>query len=125
MFEIKNPQMVGKVFAEIKVIYVERLPIRLINFKKTADKVLHDKMAAQVSLIQEAKKQLANARTDKDKKYYENKCSALDRQIDCLVYKLYELTPEEIALVESSVSEDETPKAKVSSETEPELTFDR
>ena len=27
VFEIQNPQMVGKVFSEIKVIYVERLPI--------------------------------------------------------------------------------------------------
>jgi len=30
-----------------------------------------------------------------------NKCHALDRQIDALVYELYELTPEEIALVET------------------------
>ena len=28
------------------------------------------------------------------------KCAALDRQIDALVYELYGLTPDEIALVE-------------------------
>ncbi len=53
-----------------------------------------------VDQMLDAKKQLANAKTDKDKTYYENKCASLDRQIDRLVYELYELTPEEIAIVE-------------------------
>jgi len=34
----------------------------------------------------EAKKQLAKAKTDKGKTYYENKCVGLDRQIARLVY---------------------------------------
>ncbi len=46
-----------------------------------------------------AKKQLQLARTDRDKDFYTNKCAALDRQIDALVYELYELTPEERMLV--------------------------
>ena len=48
----------------------------------------------------EAKKRLAKAKTDKDKTYYENKCAALDRQIDRLVYELYGLTEEEVQIVE-------------------------
>ena len=43
---------------------------------------------------------LQTARTDRDRHFYESKCAALDRQIDHLVYKLYELTDDEIALVE-------------------------
>lgn len=31
VFEVDNPQMVGKTFAEIKVVYVERLPIPELN----------------------------------------------------------------------------------------------
>lgn len=50
----------------------------------------------------DAKKQLAAARTERGKAFYENKCATLDRQIDSLVYELYELTPEEIAIVEGS-----------------------
>jgi len=34
--------------------------------------------------------------------YYESKCATFDRQIDSLVYELYELTPDEIAIVEGS-----------------------
>jgi hypothetical protein len=62
----------------------------------------------------EAKKALARAnsttgeaegsgrQTDKDRTYYENKCAALDRQIDKLVYELYGLTEAEIAIVEGA-----------------------
>jgi hypothetical protein len=41
------------------------------------------------------------AKTDKDKTYYGNKCSSLDRQIDRIVYDLYGLTEDEIKLVEA------------------------
>jgi hypothetical protein len=46
--------------------------------------------------------QAISARTDRDHNHYESKCAALDNQIDTLVYELYELTPEEIAIVEST-----------------------
>jgi len=38
--------------------------------------------------------------TERDKNFYESKCAPLDRQIDNLVYVIYDLTPEEIAIVE-------------------------
>jgi len=50
----------------------------------------------------EAKKQLAAARSEGDKNFYESKCATLDRQIDNLVYELYDLTPDEIAIVEEA-----------------------
>ena len=50
----------------------------------------------------EAKEQLAAARSEGDKNFYEGKCATLDRQIDSLVYELYDLTPEEIAMVEGA-----------------------
>lgn len=57
-------------------------------------------MVTKVAAMVEAKKQLVEAKIDKDKAYYENKCAALDRQIDRLVYKLYGLTEKEIQIVE-------------------------
>ena len=45
-------------------------------------------------------RQLASARTERDQTFYESKCATLDRQIDNLVYELYDLTPNEIAIVE-------------------------
>ena len=61
-------------------------------------------MVQLVDQMLEARKQLAAARSEGDKNFYESKCATLDRQIDSLVYELYELTPDEIAIVESAAS---------------------
>jgi len=42
------------------------------------------------------------ATADAEKATLQNAVAATDRQIDQLVYELYELTPEEIALVEGA-----------------------
>jgi hypothetical protein len=80
--------------------FIQQLPIRLIDMTDRSDKARHDEMVAKVDAMLEAKKLLAKAKTDKDKTYYENKCAALDRQIDRLVYDLYGLTEKEIQIVE-------------------------
>jgi type I restriction-modification system DNA methylase subunit len=87
-------------FYRLKIIYIEQLPIRTINFSDKADRTRYDRMVQLVDQMLEAKKQLAAARSEGDKNFYESKCATLDRQIDTLVYELYDLTPEEIAIVE-------------------------
>ena len=51
----------------------------------------------------EAKKQLQQAKTEGDKNYLNRKCERLDKEIDQLVYQLYDLTEEEIKIVEGSI----------------------
>jgi len=80
--------------------YMEKVPIRIPNLSDADDKAHHDEIVQKVEAMLEAKKQLAKAKTDKDKTYYENKCAGLDHQIDRLVYDLYGLTDKEIAIVE-------------------------
>jgi len=99
-YSVLNPER-GEALAEVKKHHVEQLPIFPINFTDKADRARHDKMVSLVEGMLAAKKQLQLARTDRDKDFYTNKCAALDRQIDALVYELYELTPEEIAIVEA------------------------
>ena len=82
--------------------YIEQLPIRTINFSNSQDKARHDRMVQLVDQMLEAKKQLAAARSEGDQNFYESKCATLDRQIDSLVYELYDLTPEEVAIVEGT-----------------------
>jgi hypothetical protein len=83
VFEIQNPQMIGKTFAEVKVIYVERLfvpkcsPAQQKPLEHLVDRILAAKQA--------------NPAAD---------TSAMEREIDQQVYALYGLTPEEIAIVE-------------------------
>jgi hypothetical protein len=45
-------------------------------------------------------KQLPEAKTGHEQTMIQRRIDATDRQIDKLVYELYELTPEEIAIVE-------------------------
>jgi Alw26I/Eco31I/Esp3I family type II restriction m6 adenine DNA methyltransferase len=82
---------------------LESLPFRTIDFSDPEDKARHDLMVRLVEQMLSAKGLLARAHTDRDKAYYENKCAALDRQIDLLVYELYGLSGEEVAIVEAAV----------------------
>lgn len=87
---------------EINGNVLTRTPIRTINFSDPADKKRHDEMVTKVEAMLEAKKKLAKAQTDKDKNFYERRCTSLDREIDRLVYDLYDLTDDEIAIVEGT-----------------------
>ena len=79
---------------------VRRLPMCAIDLSNRTDRSRHDKIVTKVHAIVDAKQKLASARTDKERDYYVSKCASLDRQIDQLVYSLYELTEEEIEIVE-------------------------
>lgn len=87
-------------FQKILIQDAKQFPIPAVDMKNSADKAQHDKMVSLVEQMLAAKKQLAGAQSDKDKDFYENKCAALDRQIDALVYELYSLTEDEIKIVE-------------------------
>jgi len=84
--------------------YVETLPIRTINFSDPADVARHDRMVALVERMLELHKRQAEARTPADRELYARQIEATDREIDALVYELYGLTEEEIAVVEEVVN---------------------
>lgn len=87
----------SRVIPQIKASKLESLPFpRDIQFAPS------ERLLQFVEQMLEAKKQLAFAQTERDKTFYESKCATLDRQIDNLVYELYDLTPEEIAIVEGA-----------------------
>lgn len=90
----------GGGYLRFRTSFLNKLPLRIINFKNPSEKQSHDKIVNLVNQMLESKKQLHSARTDKDKSYYERKCNRLDKQIDSEVYKLYDLTNEEIKIVE-------------------------
>jgi hypothetical protein len=100
IFALQNPQMVNKVFAEIKVIYVEKFPIRPIDFSDPTDTARHDRMVELVQQMLDLNKQLAEAREPQTKTVLQRQIETTDRQIDRLVYELYELTEEEIRIIE-------------------------
>jgi uncharacterized coiled-coil protein SlyX len=66
------------------------------------DKARHDHMAELVERMLDLNKQLAEAKIPQTKAVLQRQIEATDRQIDQLVYELYELTEEEIRIVEGS-----------------------
>jgi len=83
--------------------FIEQLPIRPIDFDDPTDKGRHDRMVQLVEQMLDLNKQLPAATTGHEQDLIRRRIDATDRQIDTLVYELYDLTPEEIEIVEQSV----------------------
>lgn len=75
----------GRVFPQVKLMHVKKLPFVV------ADKTKQQEIATLVLQILAAKKRDPKA-----------DATALEQEIDRLVYQLYDLTPEEIAIVEEA-----------------------
>jgi hypothetical protein len=89
-------------FQKILIQNCKKFPIINLDLDNKENKFRHNQLVSLVTLMLEAKKQLATAQTEGDKTFLENKCNHLDRQIDNLVYQLYDLTEEEIKIVEGN-----------------------
>lgn len=86
----------------MQTIYVRQLPIRPINQKDKQERSNHDQLVALVEKMLALPKQLAAAKTPQDTTMLQRQIDATDKQIDQLVYALYGLTDEEIALIEKT-----------------------
>ncbi|MDQ2975183.1 MAG: restriction endonuclease subunit M, partial [Acidobacteriota bacterium] len=82
--------------------YFGELPIHVVDFADAKGRAEHDKMVELVERVIAAKKEWTEAEDDYEKRRLDLFCSDLDREIDRLVYQLYELTEDEIAIVEGS-----------------------
>lgn len=82
-------------------VFVTKAPIRPIDFNNSSDKMLHDRMVRLVNQMLSLQKQSAAAKTTIEHTLLQRRIAATDRQIDKLVYELYDLTEEEIKLVEN------------------------
>ncbi len=80
--------------------YLERIPIRAIDFSIPAEKAAHEKMVTLVTSMLSMHKSKAGAKTQSEIDLYERQIKAVDESIDQLVYELYGLSEEEIKIVE-------------------------
>jgi hypothetical protein len=79
---------------------VINIPIRAIDFTNPTDKAMHDQMISLVDRMLDLNKRLPDIKTPHEKTACEREITATDKQIDQLVYRLYDLTEEEIRIVE-------------------------
>ena len=66
------------------------------------DVARHDQMVDLVERMLDLRKRLAKTEADHEKTLLQRRIEATDKQIDRLIYELYELTEEEIKIVEET-----------------------
>jgi hypothetical protein len=86
----------------VKTVNVGRLPIRTIDFSGPEDVARHDKMVKLVENMLDLHRRLSESKTGHEKTLLSRQIETTDRQIDALVYELYGLSEEEIAIVEEA-----------------------
>jgi len=82
--------------------FIRHLPIHPIDLFDSINKARHDQIVKMVTRMLDLNKQLPKSRTPQSKTVIQRQIETTDRQIDELVYELYDLTKEEIKIVESS-----------------------
>jgi hypothetical protein len=88
------------VFQKVLIQDAKRFPVRIIDFKDTADKVRHNKIVKLVERMLKLHKDLQSEWVGPKQEAIEREIKATDEEIDRLVYELYGLTEEEIKIVE-------------------------
>ena len=89
-----------KTFPKIKKPDLLSIRIPKINFAVPADKAKHDKMVKLVETMLDLNKKLAAAKIPDQKTKLQRQIDSTDSQIDRLVYDLYDLTDDEIKIIE-------------------------
>jgi hypothetical protein len=81
--------------------FLTQLPIQTINFSDPTDRSRHDKMVNLVESMLDLNKRLRAAKTAHEKDSLQRQIDATDLQIDRLVYELYDLTDDEVKIIEN------------------------
>ena len=82
--------------------FLSLLPVRIIDFKNAKDTAIHRQLVSLVASMQTLHKQLAAAKSAAQKAILQRQIDSTDDVIDRLVYDLYGLTEEEIAIIEGT-----------------------
>ena len=85
---------------QLKKVHLDNFRMRRIDFATPADKHRHDRLVSLVERMLTFQKQLAAAKTAHEKTTIQRQIDATDAQIDQLVYELYDLSADEIKIVE-------------------------
>lgn len=82
--------------------YLEEFPVRPIDSSDNQDVACHERIVSLVDQMLSLHKQLQEARTPHEKTALQRQIDATDKQIDQLVYDLYELTEDERNIVDKT-----------------------
>jgi len=89
----------GKAMAQVKTQVVESIPLPQLNLSHDLDKITHNKIVHAVEQLLDLYPNIP-VTVLAEQKRLEDKIAHFEKRIDELVYQLYGLTDEEIAIVE-------------------------
>ena len=101
LFGMILPKLQGN-FYEPSYVFLKGFPIRQIDPNNADEKANHGLIVHAVEQIMDAKAKLATAKNDGERQHLTDKCEKYESDINNAVYSLYNLTADEIKLVESS-----------------------
>jgi len=105
LYPLISNKMVARGFPRITVGDLKVLPIRAINFSNKDEKSQHDRIAELVDHMLEMQKKYHSAKIETEKSLFKKQIDILNYQIDQLVYQLYQLTDDEIKIIEQDTGE--------------------
>jgi hypothetical protein len=83
--------------------YMEKVPIHVIDYSNPVEVALHDRLADLANQMQKMYEQLHEVKTPHEKVSIQRRIDASDKEIDHMVYQLYELTREEIKIIDMGI----------------------
>ena len=93
---------VGKMFAEIKINLINDFPMQFGEILSPSQNKICQRLVSLTDQMLAAQVALRNPTWGADRKSTKQRITILDNQIDALVYQLYGLTTEEIAIIEGA-----------------------
>jgi hypothetical protein len=89
-------------FPQVTIFSLSQVPVWKVDVAKPSDRARQDRLVGLVDKMLALTPKLRAATADAERQALQNAVTATDQQIDALVYELYGLTEEEIALVEGT-----------------------
>jgi type I restriction-modification system DNA methylase subunit len=90
----------GRVLAQVKPTILSKMPIRLIDEKNKVEKSKHDEIVKHVDLLLALNEELKEAKLPTRQEQIKQRIAHSEDRINRLVYDLYELTEDEIKIIE-------------------------
>jgi len=101
LYRLENPQK-GKVFAEIKPSVIKSLPIKNITPNNSIEKSLVNDIIKNVDLLLKLNEEKQETKLQTRIDQLQTRIDYAEEQINKAVYKLYDLTEDEIKIVEAT-----------------------
>jgi len=99
-----NPFSNKATFPQIRIHWLKEFPIPSLNSEDKKNQKINNKIFVLVQIIQKITDELRKTKIPQEKTALQRQIDAREKQIDKLVYELYDLTENEIKIVEESFS---------------------